>query len=314
MRLPLLLGLPAAAIGGLYVVGRKVRVNEDLEWETVDKPGKLATVDGYRVHYEESGSGPAFVMIHGFGGSTYQYRGLMEAFAPTQHCIAVDLKGFGYSERRANTGMSHTDQAVMLVGLLEELGITRATFIGHSMGGGVVQRFAAMYPDRTKAIILAASVVADERAGRRRVGGASKLIRPVLPFVAGLAGDRLFNASFHDPSLARPELRDTYMRPARLRGSMDGLMAMMQDAAADAAIDYSRITMPTLVLSAANDRVVPLEAAQKLRERIPQARVVIVERAGHLLFEERPDACINAIRSFLDEEVSAGVRPEAAIS
>lgn len=308
MRTPLLLALPLAAVGGAFMLARRLAVVEDLSWESVEKPGQLATVDGYRVHYEESGSGPAFVMIHGFGGSTYQYRHLMRAFADSHHCIALDLKGFGYSERAA-TAMSHTDQATMLAGFLEAKGITRATFIGHSMGGGVVQRFAAMYPDRARAIILAASVTGDERRGSRRIGGASSLMRPLLPLLAGLAGDRLFSASFHDRTRATPDLKEKYMRPARLRGSMDGLMRMMQDAANDGPIDYAKITMPTLILNASEDRVVPLGSAQKLQQRIPHATISVVERAGHLLFDERPDECIAAIRRFLEKPSEA---PSAA--
>jgi pimeloyl-ACP methyl ester carboxylesterase len=300
-RLPILLALPAAAIGGLLIAGRRMRVSEDLEWESIDKPGKVVTIDGYHVHYEEMGRGPAFIMVHGFGGSTYQYRELMPAFASTHRCIAVDLKGFGYSQRREDTGMSHDDQARMLAGLMDELGVSTATLIGHSMGGGVVQRFAALFPERADAIILAASVTGDERRGRGALTGATWLLRPILPVLAGFAGDRLFAASFHDKALATRELRDIYMRPARLKGSMDGLMRMVQDSAHDAPIDYGKITMPVLVLNAAQDRVVPLAAAQKLRERIPHARIVVIDQAGHLLFEEQPAECVSAITGFLAE-------------
>ena len=92
------------------------------------------------------------------------------------------------------------------------------------------------------------------------------------------------------------------MRPVHLKGSMDGLMAMMSDAAdRDGPIDRSPITMPVLLLYGADDKIVPLSAARRLQEVIPHARLHVVDRAGHLLLEERPDECVRAIRGFLTD-------------
>jgi pimeloyl-ACP methyl ester carboxylesterase len=298
MKIPLWLAIPAALLGGLALAGRRFAVHETLDWEMVDKPGHLVDINGYRVHYEERGSGPAFVMIHGFGGSTFSYRHLMAAFAEDHRCIAVDLKGFGYSERKPGEDFSHTAQVAMLATLLERLGVETAVFIGHSMGGAVVLRFAATYPERVDALVLAASVTGDGRMNRHARPPAA-LVRPVLPLLAGAAARGLLKASFYDKTLLTPALRETYLRPALLRGSMDGLLGMMRDGATDPSIDHSRITMPVLLLYGAHDRVVPLSAAQRLRDRIPHARLVVIDRAAHLLLEERPDDCARAIRDFL---------------
>ena len=107
------------------------------------------------------------VLVHGFGGQTYSYRRLIPGFARDHRVIAVDLKGYGYSERNPHTGLTHTAQATMLKSLLDRLGVARATFVGHSMGGAVVQRFAVAYPEMVDALVLAASASADERVSRR---------------------------------------------------------------------------------------------------------------------------------------------------
>ena len=224
-------------------------------------------------------------------------------------CIAVDLKGFGYSERRADSGLSHTDQVAMLAKLLDRLGVERAAFIGHSMGGAVVQRFAATYPDRVEALVLAAAVTGDERAGRRAVGP-FWLLRPVLPVLAGVASRGILKRSFFDPSRLTPDVREEYMRPVRIKGSMEGLLAMMRDGAEDALLDRSRITMPVLLLYGANDEIVPLSVGQRLHEALPHARMHVVDRAGHLLLEERPDECARVIRDFLADVVTG--TPETA--
>jgi pimeloyl-ACP methyl ester carboxylesterase len=281
------------------VAARRSALREDLDWETVDKPGRLVEVDGYRVHVVEAGSGPAIVLVHGFGGHTVSWRRLMPLLARDHRVIAVDLKGFGYSERRADIGLSHGDQARMLRGLLDALGIERAVFVGHSMGGAVVQRFAAIYPERASALVLAASVAGDERYRRAVPPGA--VLRPLLPVLAGLAARRLFAMSFYDRSHATPELFEEYLRPARIRGSMDGLLRMMRDTAGDGAIDHARISQPVLLLYGTDDRVVPVGVGQRLRERLPQARLVTVDRAAHLLVDERAEDCERAIRDFLRE-------------
>ncbi|TAK54580.1 MAG: alpha/beta fold hydrolase, partial [Dehalococcoidia bacterium] len=270
-----------------------------LDWDDVPKPGRLIDIDGYRVHYVERGDGPVVVLVHGFGGQTANYAQLMPLLAADHHVIAVDLKGYGYSERNAIAGLSATDQVAMLRRLLDELGVSRAVLVGHSMGGGIVQRFAATYPDAVEALVLIASVSGDERLlGHVRLSG---LLRPALPLIANLIAARLLAGLFCDPAIFTPELREEYVRPARIKGSRDGLLAMARDGRRDAPIDFAAITMPVLLLYGEKDRVVPLSVADRIRQRIAHARLVVVERTAHMLLVERPEACADAIGAFLRE-------------
>lgn len=299
----------AAAIAGAAWLRNSVALREDLRWEDVSRPGKIATIAGQAIHYLDVGKGPAIVLVHGFGGQTYSFRALIPALAKSYRVIAVDLKGFGYSQHDARTGLSHGDQVGMLAALLDSLGVARARVVGHSMGGAVAQRFAATWPERVEALVLAASVVADGRF-RRAPRLPAWLLRPVLPVLAGVASSRLLKAGYYDPAFADDEVRAEYLRPGRIKGSMDGLRAMMRDVRSDPPIDFSRLTMPVLLLYGAQDRVVPLSVAQRIRERIPQARLVVIERAAHLLLEERPTECARAILEFFDESrVRAGAPP-----
>lgn len=292
----------AAAIGGGVLLRRKLALKEDLDWNDVEKTGEIARIEGYGVHYVDVGHGPAMVLLHGFGGSTYSYRHLIPIFARDHRVIAVDLKGYGYSERNAGAGLSATDQVAMLKALLDRCAVDRAVFVGHSMGGGIALRFAAAHPLIVQALVLAASATGEERAGQRaglRGSMPQWLLRPILPVMAGFASSRLMKRMYHDTSRITPDVRDEYLRPARIKGSMDGLMAMMRDRAADQPVDDARVTMPVLLLNGAYDEVVPLSVAQRLRERLPHARLVVIERAAHGLLEERPEECARAIADFL---------------
>jgi pimeloyl-ACP methyl ester carboxylesterase len=239
--------------------------------------------------------------LHGFGGSTYSYRHIAPAFQQTNRVIAVDLKGFGYSERDDRTGLSATDQVAMLHAFLDRCAVRRAVIIGHSMGGAIAMRFAASHPEIVSALVLAASAAGDERAGARAGGLPRWLLRPVLPVLAGLASRRLLGLMYHDRSRIAPDVRDEYLKPARIKGSMDGLLAMMRDRASDPPIDFGAITMPVLLLAGAHDEVVPLATAQRLRDRLPRARLVVVEGAAHGLLEERAEECVRLVRDFLAE-------------
>ena len=263
--------LVGAAATAAVVLARKAGIHEDLDWHSVEKPGHLIDIDGYSVHYRDEGAGPAMVLIHGFGGHTYSYRRLVPAFARDHRVIAIDLKGYGYSERDAHTGLSRADQVSMLKGLLDKLGVARAVFIGHSMGGGVVQRFAVAYPDMVDALVLAASVSGEERIGRR-VMLPGPLMKLVVPVLAKFAATRMLRSSFYDPAMLADEVRDEYMRPIRIKGSMDGLSAIMRASADDAPIDISTITQPVLLLYGAHDKLVPASVGREIQRRIQIGR------------------------------------------
>jgi pimeloyl-ACP methyl ester carboxylesterase len=215
MKLRTLVGI-AAAVGGVALLQRKVALKEDLDWATVEKPGEIAYVDGYGVHYIDRGHGQAVVLLHGFGGQTYSFRHLMPILEREHRVIAVDLKGFGYSERDPRAGLSATAQVAMLQALLGRCAVERAVVIGHSLGGGIALRFAATHPSMVQALVLAASVTGEERFLRRRAAPAW-LMRPALPLLGAFTSSRLLRMMYHDRSKITDEVRDEYLRPGASR-------------------------------------------------------------------------------------------------
>lgn len=294
MRIPkLVLGLLAAA-GSALTLRWLFRSDETIEWEEAPRAGKIARVNGVAIHYIDRGQGPAVVLIHGFGGHTFSYRRNIPALSKHHRVIAVDLMGFGYSERPKEGDYSLSAQARLVLGLMDELGIDSASVVGHSMGGEVAMRVAAAAPERVQNLVLVASVSGD----RFPTLPPTPIIKPFMPFLSRLTARFLLKRGFYDRTKLTDEVREGYRGPRRVRGFMDGIYQLMRDARHDPPIAYDRITQPTLILWARGEKL-PGSMLTRLRNHLPSAEVRYIEEAGHLLLEEQPDALNREILRFI---------------
>jgi len=291
--LKLLLGL-LAAVGSALTLRWLLRSDETIDWKDAPRPGQIAVIDGVGVHYIDRGSGPAVILVHGFGGHTFSYRRNIPALAEYHRVIALDLKGFGYSERPVDGDYSLTAQAQLVLGLMDELGIATASIVGHSMGGEVVMRVAAASPERVENLVLVASVSGD----RFPTLPPTPIIKPIMPFLSRLTARFLLKRGFYDQTKLTDEVREGYRAPRRVRGFMNGVYQLLRDARHDQPIEYEKITQPTLILWARAERL-PGSILTKLRKYLPHAEVRYVEEAGHLLLEEQPGSVNREILRFI---------------
>jgi pimeloyl-ACP methyl ester carboxylesterase len=286
---------------------------EEIDWQDAARPGKMLDVDGVALHYVDAGPAkkPAVVMVHGFGGHTFSFRNQFAAFSSDHRCVAIDLKGFGYSERPDDGDYSLSEQARLMLGAMDRLHVGRATLIGHSMGGAVVMRMAAAAPERVEKLILAASVSGE----RTPVAPRLPFLRRILPGLSRLMAARAWKNMFYDPSqLDTESIHQAYLGPAHLHGSINTIWQMWEDVPRDPPIDYAAITMPTLILAAEKERIIPLYplVLNRLQQHLPHAQVATVEHTGHLLLEENPSRANELIRDFLAPPRKAKRREPAA--
>jgi pimeloyl-ACP methyl ester carboxylesterase len=300
------------AVGGAVVAVVSfrwlTRRREDIDWRSVKPPGQIIDVDGVPMHYIERGTGPnAAVLIHGLGGHTYTFRYLIPELAKDHRVVAVDLKGFGYSGRLRKSDYSLTEQARLVMRLMDALSIDRASVVGHSMGGEVAMRMAAGWPGRVERVVLAASVSGD----RIPTLPVTPLIKPFLWLFARIFGRRIFRRQFYDPRKATKEALEAYRRPLRIKGTGDAVYQLLRDGQREKRVDHSRIKQPVLILWASHERILPRWVLGRLRKHFPRAEVITVDRAGHLLLEEQPEASNATIRRFFTgsrESVDRAVR------
>lgn len=310
--------LPCLGLVGLSAYAwYAVRRFEDLDPESAGAPGAFLETEGVRIHYVEAGRGEPVLLIHGLNASTFSFRYTIPELAQHYRVVAIDLKGFGYSERPHGGDFSQTAQAALVERFMERLGIERAAVIGHSMGGAVAMRLALNYSERVSRLVLVDS--ADDREMRLGARPATYL-RHFLPLAALFTLHRpafrrlSLRSAVHDPAHLTPEVVEGYFRPSRMKGHLRGLGLLFAHHGRDELLEPERISQPTLILWGEHDRWLPPERGQDLARRIPGARLLPVRSAGHMPLEEQPESCNRAVLEFLrsPERDAQPVAPEPA--
>jgi pimeloyl-ACP methyl ester carboxylesterase len=154
---------------------------------------------------------------------------------------------------------------------------------------------AANWPERVEKLVLAASVSGDRIPSLP----VTPLIKPFLWLFGRLFGRWIFRRQFDDRRKATKEALDAYRRPLRIKGTGDAVYQTLRDGQREKAVDTSGIKQPVLILWASHERILPRWTLSRLRKRFPRAEVITIDRAGHLLLEEQPEASNAAICRFL---------------
>jgi pimeloyl-ACP methyl ester carboxylesterase len=264
------------------------------------------TIDGRRLRYVRAGSGPAVVLVHGFGSSLYTWKDVVPALAAGHDVVALDLPGFGESDQPADLSFEDFPRAVL--GLMDRLGIGRAALVGNSMGGATVAIMAARRPERVTALVLVDAAGFDlgpsENPGLVRVA-----MSPAGSLIARLPGKRLLvEASlrqvFHDDARVTPERVSEYLAGAQRPGTFPAIRSLgasLADRASVVETSLPRIQAPTLVLWGDDDRWIPIAHADRFVAAIPGSRKVVIPACGHVPQEEKPEEVARLLLSFVAE-------------
>ena len=253
---------------------------------------RVATSHGHNIGYVEAGGGEAtpIVFLHGVGSDKSVWRPQLEHFAKTRRAIAFDYPGYGESDA-AIQGTTRDDYAAAILSAMDALGIAEAHICGLSLGGVVAIAIDHLAPARCASLILADTFAAhpEGRAIYDRSIAASGNLRAMAE-----ARVDLLLAQPADPAV-RSEVVETMSRidPAAYRIGAEAVWLADQRARAGA------IAKPTLVLVGNQDLVTPPELSSDLADRIPGARIQVIENAGHLSNLEQPDAFNRAVDEFL---------------
>ena len=256
---------------------------------TVELPGPLT------LPYVEQGdpTGVPVVLLHGVTDSWRSFEPVLPHLPPSIRAFALTQRGHGDADRPA--GYRTRDFAADIAAFVDTLGLGRVVIVGHSMGATNGQRFAIDHPERTLALVLAASFPSyrdNPVVTELWESGMSTLTDPIDP---------VFVREFQESTLARPvspALLDTVVAeslkvPARVwRAAFAGFL---EDDCLD---DLGKISAPTLLLWGTRDALCSRGDEDALLQAIPGSRLVAYEGAGHALHWEEPERFAADVAAF----------------
>lgn len=270
---------------------------------------KSVPIGGQTLHYWDKGTGPAILLLHGLGGSMYDWRFLYDDLVEAGYrVIALDALGAGYSDKPGDGDYTIPAYAERVVALLDALGIPKVHLVGNSYGGGVGLWLALHRPERLdKLVLLNAASMPQEfpfyvRAARCPVlsffGALFVEIGP-RQFIARLGLNKIYSDNSRIRDVDVEEYAHEYGFHRTARALMDCARQLDVRLAEQMAPQYARIATPTLILWGDNDEITPLSVGQALHEVMPGSKLVVFADCGHCPQMEHPQQTLRLILDFL---------------
>ncbi len=295
----------------VVVVLPKVTSKETCSYDEAVKKyakGKFVTVDGKKVHYVEKGDGKPVILIHGFLYNTVMWKQNVDALAKKFKVYAVDLFGWGYSERLNSSDYGFPRYAKQIVGFMDALKISKASLVGQSMGGGISVYVAAHYPDKVDKLVLVDPAAIPYPM--TPIGWIYQ--RPFVgEFLNAIPGDALMESNiktiwFYDPNKVTKEYVQEVLQPFCIKGSYEGLMYILRNMLKPPYVEnevniLTKMNKPILIVHGREDKAVPVDRSEQLSKLWKGSKLVIFEKAGHSPHEEYPGKFNALAVDFLSE-------------
>jgi pimeloyl-ACP methyl ester carboxylesterase len=247
---------------------------------------RRVVVDGYRIHYDVLGpdGAPAVVLVHGLGGRAEDWLRLAPYLAKAGYRVYMpDLPGFGRSEWPAGFSYSMRDQAAVVVGFCDALGLKQVDLGGWSMGGWIAQRVAIERPERVRRLMLLDSAgLAEAPAWDTR------LFTPGSPGQVSQLNGLLMS---HPPRVPWFIARDILRIARKHAWVMRRAVASMTSGQDATGSELPGLKMPVLLVWGTEDRIIPLSQGEKMQRLIPGSKLEEIEGCGHLA----PEMCAGEI-------------------
>jgi 2-hydroxy-6-oxonona-2,4-dienedioate hydrolase len=277
---------------------------------TESESSRFAQTKKWRIHYNEVGSGQPVVLLHGSGpGATgwSNFKSNLGVLGGDYRAIAVDMPGWGKSDRAQVPDRDHVEALILFLDALE---IDTAAVIGNSMGGMTALRFAAEHPDRISHLIP--------------MGAPAPGVNIFSPGATGSEGGRALFAAYRDPSpenfkklvsimaydqrfatdeLAQERSAGALANPVHLKDFLDsaaqGAVAGPSAAFINLQAQLAHVETPTLVIHGRDDCTVPFENGLRLVSIIPNSRLLVLNKCGHWAQLEHAEEFNRTVMSFI---------------
>ena len=283
---------------------------------------RAITLHGHRVSYLTGGEGPVIVLVHGIASTSDAWREVLPGLAQRFTVLAPDLPGHGDSAKpRGDYSLGAHASAIR--DLLIALGHERATFVGHSLGGGIAMQLAYQFPERLERLVLVSSGGLGREVHlllRAAALPGSELVLPVLVqprlLRAGAAigaflgriglqpGPELAEFARGYGSLGDVDTRQAFISTVRAVIGPGGQLVSARDRL------YLAEEVPTLIICGERDRIIPAGHGRSAHEEMPGSYFLEIPSAGHFPQLDRPREFVEAVLTFIDATAPANGGPD----
>lgn len=286
--------------------------------------GKFFPYQQYELFYKDEGKGETVVLIHGYPTSSLDWKKVWSALVTHYRVIALDLLGFGFSDKPASHVYSVMDHADMLEALLQHLNLNNVHLVGHDLGVGIAQELLArrltgrhlqdvFIPDSSLPAIasvvfmnggLFAEVYRPRFIQKLFASAIGPCIAPRIPKSMFKTAMRKMFGKNTQPSEDDLELWFEQLEYKDGRHALYGLNKAILDRAAyrDRLVaPLQQNLLPMLLLNGADDPNSGAHMAQRYRELVPQSRVIELTGVGHWPMWEAPEAVFSACHYFIQQ-------------
>ena len=259
--------------------------------------------------YLDIGKGQPVILIHGFGGSIWQWEHQQGPLSAEFRLITPDLVGAGLSDK---PDIEYRPEQMLeyFIGFMDALQIRQAVLVGNSMGAGLAIGMALAYPDRVSQLVLIGGLPKNVRE-RLTSPSIKRAIDTPAPswlasfgnwLIGGVMIESVLKEIVHDPSLLTPAVIERSNRNRQRPGVIPPLMTVRDTLPlweSGFATRIGEITHRTLILWGEQDRVFPISVGEELQHTIKGSVLMRIPDAGHIPQWERPDLTNAAMIDFL---------------
>jgi pimeloyl-ACP methyl ester carboxylesterase len=267
--------------------------------------GIFRNINNLNIHVFAAGNGKPVVLIHGFMGMAYDWRFNIQEFGKHFSVYALDLPGFGYSDKPLNFNYSSNGYAEFIASFLNAYNIDRAVLVGNSMGGQIALMTCLKYPDRVAGLVLIDSggyphsvefmpfkLLKTPVIGEFSMALVSRTIIKIM----------LRRGIYFDGSFATDDVINNYRKvydSVNARKIPPIVIRRIVKDEVTIASNLGNIKCPVLIIWGAEDKVISPSRAEMFRRDISNASVLTIPQAGHMPQIEKSKTVNNAVIDFL---------------
>ncbi len=288
-------------------VSNKINLFAATDFKSIQANNEFISLRGAEIHYVQEGRGQkTIILVHGLGGGAFTFRNNISALANKGYKVyAIDLKGFGLSEKVIGSDYSHTEQAKILLDFMEKKGIAKATVAGHSMGGRVALIAYDMKPQNFESIILIDSAGLENNSPAFYSSLISQPIVDILYyniFVKEKNFRQFLSSAFYSSDFVDPEVIRLYIESFKIKGANKAFLSIIKsNNTYDIESVLKKIDIPVLIIWGRHDGWINPESAYRFNLLIKGSEIAFIDNAGHVSMEEQSEAVNNKIIEFLDK-------------